>query len=119
MFYYIPFQKTEINRRILGEVAEAYPGHLVGIFFRFYGYAPSSPNWIHISIGDIGSMKDYIIHDAISSVFLSGYQTIFIGWSRSFFIPLDHEIKESHKVVMEAATMANKIDVKGVFVYQK
>ena len=121
MYHYVPFSRnlTEGNTE---EIAAADPGHLVGIFLRFKsGSQVFYPVWGQISISNIGTTKEYLLKNGIYAIFQRGTDVyVYNDWCQPAFIPLDHDIRANHQVLLETFTWgANFISVRGHFVYSK
>ena len=121
MYYYVPFSR-DLTRGNTEEIAVADPGHLVGVFLRFKsGVEGFNPFWGQISISNIGTTKEYLLKNGISAIFQRGTNGFMLNhWYQPAFIPLDHDIRTSHKVLLETYTWgAQFISVRGYFVYSK
>ena len=121
MYYYVPFSR-DLTQGNTEEIAVANPGHLVGVFLRFKsGGDPFHPIWGQISISNIGTTKEYLLKNGIYTIFQRGTDAIApYHWFQPAFIPLDHDIRANHKVLLETYTWgANFISVRGHFVYSK
>lgn len=120
MFTYIPFEDNDVSTTKLKKSAIAYPGHLVGIYARFFS-SNFIPSWISIAISDIGATKAYLLDEVHITPFLCGSNTGFIlnGSTDPIFVPLDHIIENNHKVTLEAKNPSSDITkLKGVFIYE-
>lgn len=119
MYRYIPFAKNNLDFFNTEEISTAYPGHLIGVFFRFQGITGIHPRWVRVSISDIGTTKEYILRDTHLSLFMEGYHDyIPSGWMNPSFILLDHKIKNNHRVLLEVRAVGN-INAYGFFVYKE
>jgi len=121
MYYYVPFSRN-LTQGNTEDIATADPGHLVGVLLRFKsGSQGFHPLWGQISISNIGTTKEYLLKNGISAIFQRGTDGFMLNhWYQPAFIPLDHDIRTSHKVLLETYTWgAQFISVRGYFVYSK
>jgi len=121
MYYYVPFSRN-LTQGNTEEIAAADPGHLVGVFLRFKsGVEGFHPLWGQISISNIGTTKEYLLKNGIYAIFQRGTDGFVLNdWCQPAFIPLDHDIRADHQILLETFTWgANFISVRGHFVYSK
>jgi len=121
MYYYVPFSRN-LTRGNTEEIAAADPGHLVGVLLRFKSDTqPFYPLWGQISISNIGTTKEYLLKNGIYAIFQRGTDGFVLNdWCQPAFIPLDHDIRANHTVLLETYTWgAQFISVRGHFIYSK
>ena len=121
MYYYVPFSRN-LTQGNTEDIATADPGHLVGVLLRFKsGVEGFHPLWGQISISDIGTTKEYLLKNGIYAIFQHDTDVFALNhWYQPAFIPLDHDIRADHQVLLETFTWAtNFILVRGHFIYSK
>jgi len=121
MYYYVPFSGN-LTQGNTEEIVTADPGHLVGVFLRFKsGSQGFHPFWGQISISDIGTTKEHLLTNGKYGVFQRGTDAFVLNhWYHPAFIPLDHDIRANHQVLLETAIWGvNFILVHGYFIYSK